>query len=189
MRDLKRALLSLVPLWSLPNFPGMRIHSNNYIIYMVIQMYWLEWTLWWDLGMPHFLEHNRDDLFLFFFFCLPWDNRFVDNSHRNWGEVVKDLSSPVVGLHSVGRFTSGRFCCVCLGTGEFLRPQGAIPPSFYPLEGGYFLAPEAPLIRGMPTGPKVFLALLDACGLRPCHRTHLKNGFVPHSYVGETYDK
>ena len=45
-------------------------------------------------------------------------------------------TSPIVGLHSVGRFISGRFCWVCLGTGEFLRPQGAIPPGFYPLRGG-----------------------------------------------------
>ena len=41
----------------------------------------------------------------------------------------------------------------------------------------------------MPTRPKVFLALPDACRLRPCNRTHLKNGLVPHSYVGGTYDK
>ena len=32
----------------------------------------------------------------------------------------------------------------------------------------------------MLTGPKVFLALLDACGLQPCDRTHLKNGPVPN---------
>ena len=48
---------------------------------------------------------------------------------------VCDLFSPVVGLHSVGRLTSGRFCRVCLDTGDFLRPQGAIPPGFYPLRG------------------------------------------------------
>ena len=30
----------------------------------------------------------------------------------------------------------------------------------------------------MPTGPKVFLALLDACGLRPCDLIHLKNDLV-----------
>ena len=48
---------------------------------------------------------------------------------------VCGLSSPVLGLHSVGRLTSGRFCLVCLGTGDFLRPQGAIPPGFYPLRG------------------------------------------------------
>ena len=50
------------------------------------------------------------------------------------------FSSPVVGLHSVGRFISGRFCRVCLGTGEFLRPQGAIPPGLYPLRGVGFIA-------------------------------------------------
>ena len=48
-------------------------------------------------------------------------------------EVVYDLSSPVVRPDSVGRFTSGRFCRVYLGTGECRRPQGAIPPGFYPL--------------------------------------------------------
>ena len=60
-------------------------------------------------------------------------------------------------------------------THYFLRPQGAITPGFYPLRRGwvYCLAPEDPLIRGMPTGPKVFLVLPDACGLRPCDRTHL----------------
>ena len=50
-----------------------------------------------------------------------------------------DLSSPVVGLHSVGRFISGRFCWVCLGTGEFLRPQGPSPQAFNP-SGGRFIA-------------------------------------------------
>ena len=92
-------------------------------------------------------------------------------------EVPADFfSSPVVGLHSVGRFISGRFCRVCLGTGEFPRPQGSIPPGLYPLQGCwvYCLAPEAPPKRVMPTGPKVFLALTDACGLRPCDRAHLK---------------
>ena len=101
---------------------------------------------------------------------------------------VCGLSSPVLGLHSVGRLTSGRFCRVCLGTGDFLRPQGAIPPRLIlPSGGGYCLAPEAPQKRGMPTGPKVFLALPDTCGLRPCDRVHLKNGLVPYSSVGETH--
>ena len=99
---------------------------------------------------------------------------------------VHDLTSPVVGSHSVGRSTSGRFCRVCLGTGDFLRPQGAITQAFTPLRGVYCLSP---LIRGMPTGLKVILALPNACGLRPCDRTHLKSGLAPHSYVGGTYDK
>ena len=49
---------------------------------------------------------------------------------------VCGLSSPVLGLHSVGRLTSGRFCRVCLSTGDFLLPQGAISPGLYPLQGG-----------------------------------------------------
>ena len=49
---------------------------------------------------------------------------------------VHDLTSPVVGSHSVGRSTSGRFCRVCLNTGDFLRPQGAIPQAFTTFVGG-----------------------------------------------------
>ena len=73
----------------------------------------------------------------------------------------------------------------CLGTGDFLRPQGGISPSFYSLMGDwvYCLAPEVLLIKGMWTGPKVFLAMPDACGLRPCDWTHLKNGLEPNSLV------
>ena len=53
---------------------------------------------------------------------------------------VCGLSSPVLGLHSVGRLTSGRFCRVCFGTGDFLRPQEAIPHAFTPFEGVGFIA-------------------------------------------------
>ena len=52
------------------------------------------------------------------------------------------LSSPVLGLLSVGRLTSGRFCRACLGTGDFLRPQGATPQAYTPFGGGYCLAPQ-----------------------------------------------
>ena len=48
---------------------------------------------------------------------------------------VCGLSSPVLGLHSVGRLISGQFCRVCLGTGDFLRLQGAIPQGLYPFRG------------------------------------------------------
>ena len=59
---------------------------------------------------------------------------------------------------------------------------------FPPASGGLGLLPGAwgAPKRGMPTGPKVFLALPDACGLRPCDRAHLKNGLVPYSCVGGT---
>ena len=57
-----------------------------------------------------------------------------------------------------------------------LRSQGAFPPGFYLLWEGWIYrpAPEAPLIRGMPTGRGHFWKLPDACGLRPCTRTHHK---------------
>ena len=50
------------------------------------------------------------------------------------------------------------------------------PPRLYPIRGlGLFARrPEALLIRGMPTGPWVFLAMSGACGLLPCDQTHLK---------------
>ena len=48
---------------------------------------------------------------------------------------VCGLSSPVLGLHSVGRLISGWFCRVCLGTGDILQPQGAIPQAFTPFGG------------------------------------------------------
>ena len=41
----------------------------------------------------------------------------------------------------------------------------------------------------MPTRPEAFFGLSDASGLRPCDRTHLKNGLVLHSYAGGVYDK
>ena len=67
------------------------------------------------------------------FFDTRRETQFLRGRSRTF---VCGLSSPVLGLHSVGRLTSGRFYRVCLGTGDFLRPQGAIPPGFYPLWGG-----------------------------------------------------
>ena len=57
------------------------------------------------------------------------------------------LASRVIGT----RF--GQSVSRCLGI--FLWPQGAFPPGFHSLRGGlvHRPAPEAPLIRGMPTGP------------------------------------
>ena len=92
-------------------------------------------------------------------------------------EVPADLfSSPVVGLHSVGRFISGRFCRVCLGTGEFLRPQWAIPPGFYPLRGGwvYCLAPEAPQKGECRRGRRYFWPCRTRVGFGPATGPTLK---------------
>ena len=106
------------------------------------------------------------------------------------GGIFRHLSSCWVafGWPCSPRHGSGR---VCLGTGDFLQPQGAVPPGFYPLRGGWVhcLAPEVRLWRGMPMGPKVFLAMPDACGLWPCDRTQLKNGLVPDLYAGRAYDR
>ena len=99
------------------------------------------------------------------------------------------FSSPVVGLHSVGRFISGRFCRVCLGTGEFLRPQGAIPQAYTPFGGGLLPGAWGAPKRGMPTGPKVFLALPDACGLRPCDRVTLKTALCHIRALVWRFDK
>ena len=60
--------------------------------------------------------------------CTKWANE----QHRPAGfesQLVPDLPLP-------------QFCQVCLGTGDFLRPQEATPPGFYPLWGGYCQAPQ-----------------------------------------------
>ena len=86
-----------------------------------------------------------------------------------------------IGLQLLGRTSAGCVWSwlwsdqVCFGTGYFLRPQGAIRPGFSTFGGWvYCSAPEAPLIRGMPTGPLVFLAMPGACGLCPATGPTLK---------------
>ena len=61
----------------------------------------------------------------------------------------------LLGRNSAGHACSGMDLAEYVSaTGDFLRPQGAIPQAFTPLGGGgYCLAPEAPLIRGMLKGP------------------------------------
>ena len=82
-------------------------------------------------------------------------------------------------------------CYLC--PGDFLRPRGAVSPGFYPLTESwvYCLASEAPLIKGMLTGPNVFLALPEACGLRPANGPTLKQpcAKLTHSvgYVADTW--
>ena len=80
----------------------------------------------------------------------------------------------VSGSTSAGRVICGTDLAECVSVlGDFLRPQGAFPPRLLPpFEGGwvYCPAPEAPLTRGMPTGPRAFLAnsgRVLATALRP----------------------
>ena len=66
----------------------------------------------------------------------------------------------VSGSASAGRVICGTDLAGCVSVpGDFLRPQGAFPPGFYLLREGWVHcpAPEAPLTRGMPKGPRVFL--------------------------------
>ena len=61
------------------------------------------------------------------------------------------LGSTLAGCAGSGAFLAGYVSV----HGDFLRPQEAFPPGFYSLRGGWVNrpAPEAPLIRGMPTVP------------------------------------
>ena len=86
------------------------------------------------------------------------------------------------GSISAGRVICGTDLAKCVSvTGDFLRPQGAFPPGFYLLREGWVHcpAPEAPLTRGMPKGPRVFLTnsgRVWATALRPVPP---KKGLVP----------
>ena len=77
------------------------------------------------------------------------------------------------GSASAGRVICGTDLAECVSVpGDFLRPQGAFPPGFYLLRAGWVHcpAPEAPLTRGMPKGPRVFLTnsgRVWATALRP----------------------
>ena len=104
-----------------------------------------------------------------------WDVSINNRSPRGRSRAfVCGLSSPVVGLHSVGRLTSGWFCQVCLGTGDFLRPQGAIPQGFYPLRGGYCLAPEMPQKGECRWSRRYFWPCQTCVGYGPATRPTLK---------------
>ena len=87
-----------------------------------------------------------------------------------WGvhqilQITLDLTPlQMSGSTSAGRVICGTDLAECVSIpGDFLRPQGALPPGFYLLQEGWVNrpAPEAPLIREMPTGP---LAILGNAG-------------------------
>ena len=62
----------------------------------------------------------------------------------------------VSGSTSASRVICGTDLAECVSVpGDFFRPQGAFPPGFYLFREGWVNrpAPEAPQIRGMPTGP------------------------------------
>ena len=65
---------------------------------------------------------------------------------------------------------------MCLGTGDFLRPQGAIPPGLYPLRGGwvYCLAAEAPQKGECRRGRRYFGPCRTRVGFGPAPGPTLK---------------
>ena len=76
------------------------------------------------------------------------------------------------GRISVGRAGCGADLAGCVSVaGFFPTASGGLPPRLLPPSwGGDRPAPEAPLIRGMPTGPKAFLGnsgRVWATALRP----------------------
>ena len=113
-------------------------------------------------------------------------------SSRVWWEAAtnnyrfsafREALYPVDETHSAGRNAMGGFRSDVSCHWMYLWPQGAVPPGFNPLWRGwvYRLAPEAPLLRGMPTGSEAFLEMPGACGIRPCTWPHPKKGLVPNS--------
>ena len=116
-------------------------------------------TLLWESYPSH---HNG--LFSRLFVLRDFAAREADQSRSD--------TSP--GVASAGRVICGTDLAKCVSVpGDFLRPQGAFPPRLLPpFEGGWVHcpAPEAPLTRGMPTGPRAFLAnsgRVWATALRP----------------------
>ena len=100
---------------------------------------------------------------------------FVSQSPRQILKRSSDLSSPVVGLHSVGRLTFGWFCWVWLGTGEFLQSQVPSPQAFTPFEGGvYCLVPEAPRKGECHQGRRYFWPCRTRVGFGPVTGPSLK---------------
>ena len=94
--------------------------------------------------------------------------------HGRSGAFVCGLSSPVVGLHSVGRLTSGRFCRVCIGTGDFLRPQGGIPQAFTHFGGSLLPSAQKGECR---RGRRYFWPCRTRLGFGPATRPTLKTAF------------
>ena len=92
------------------------------------------------------------------------------------------------GALSTGRGSVARFGRVCSTTGYITSGLRGPSPQALTLFGGVgFIArrlrrPE----KGNADGVRGIFGTAYRVGLRPCDRTHLKNGLVPYSYVGGT---
>ena len=110
--------------------------------------------------------------------------KYARGSHIGFRSPIHHFGRPCWRRHGSDRVWLGKW-------NIFLRPQGAFPPGFHSLRGGWVHrpAPEAPLRRGMPKGPKAFLGTPDACGLRPCARSTQKKALCHTCSLGETSNK
>ena len=87
-------------------------------------------------------------------------------------------------------FRATQFGRVCLNTGYTSGLRRPSPKSWTLLGGVRFIAwRQKRAKKGNADGARDILGTVDVSGLRPCDRTHLKNGFVPYSYAGGAYDK
>ena len=90
------------------------------------------------------------------------------------------------GRISVGRAGCGTDLARCVSVaGFFLRPQGAFPPGYYSLQGGWVdhPAPVAPLIRGMATGPSAFLGNVGRVWATALHPDPPKKKALCHTFT------
>ena len=96
--------------------------------------------------------------------------------------AFREALYPVDETHSAGR-KRWAVQVGCVLSLDVPLASGGRPPGFNPLRRGwvYRPAPEAPLLRGMPTGSEAFLEMPGACGLGPCAWPHPKKSLVLYS--------
>ena len=128
-------------------------------------------TRWRACKLPHCVI-DLDGAFWYDYLSPAWMHQ---------GKKAFFVPSPVVGSYSAGRVSPWhRFGRVCLSTGDFLRPQRAVPPGIYPLLGvdllpgaweecqrgrGYFWQCQMRVGFCPATGPTLKTALSQICTL------------------------
>ena len=80
---------------------------------------------------------------------------------------------------------AARFGRVCSTTGYITSGLRGLSPQALTLFGGVGFIARRPE-KGNADGVRGIFGTAYRVGLRPCDRTHLKNGLVPYSYVGGT---
>ena len=153
----------------------------------------LPWcSSFWNEGPQVTLDYSHQLIYIYIYIYMLYSlhkgltllHKYTSTERqRSWWNLFVWSASPVVwGALRSAVFWSAQLGRVLPQHWRFPPASGGHPPGFYPLIGGWVYC-LAPLIREQSTGIKVFLAMPDACGLRPCDRNHLKNGLVPNSLV------